>query len=181
MVSKAKGRGRAPAPRRNTDTISNTGQKLKQLHESALTLLYFTKTMSAWRMKLATNRQADTPSWYRYGNLNSQRSHKSRKAMKIGQHHAAQEPTAWRVVSGILAMKTGVRQRQTQQVLCAVVSIVLFFVNVEAANDAVMWCQCLSVYIQVSWIIATRPTCSRIARIIFSFNRAVTRSNEVAE
>ena len=47
MVSMAKGRGRAPAPSRNTDTISNTGEKLKQLHESALILLHFTKTMSS--------------------------------------------------------------------------------------------------------------------------------------
>uniref|UniRef100_M4B8R5 Uncharacterized protein n=1 Tax=Hyaloperonospora arabidopsidis (strain Emoy2) TaxID=559515 RepID=M4B8R5_HYAAE len=110
MVSTAKGRGRAPAPRRNTDTSSNTGEKLKQLHESALRLLHFTKTMS---LRVAhevgnNNHQAVTTSWYRYGNLNSQRR---RKAMKIGQQHAAQETTAWRMISGILAMTTGVRQR----------------------------------------------------------------------
>ena len=83
MVSMAKGRGRAPAPRRNTDTISNTGEKLKQLHESALTLLHLSKTMSS---RVAhevndNNLQAGTTSWYRYGNLNPQRS---RKATKIG-------------------------------------------------------------------------------------------------
>ena len=110
MVSIDKGRGRSPAQRRNTDTISNTGEKLKQLHESALTLLHFTKTMSS---RVAhdvndNNRQAGTTSWYRYGNLNSQRS---RKATKIGQQHTAQEPTAWRMVSGILAMTTGERYR----------------------------------------------------------------------
>ena len=110
MVSVATGHGRVPAPRRNTDTISNTGEKLKQLHESALRLLHFTKTTSS---RVAhevgnNNHQAVTTSWYRYGNLNSQRR---RKAMKIGQQHAAQESTAWRVVSVILAMTTEVRQR----------------------------------------------------------------------
>uniref|UniRef100_M4B2H5 Uncharacterized protein n=1 Tax=Hyaloperonospora arabidopsidis (strain Emoy2) TaxID=559515 RepID=M4B2H5_HYAAE len=129
----AKGRGRAPAPSRNTDTISNTGEKLKQLHESVLTLLNFTKTMSS---RVAhevgdNNRQAGTISWYRYGNLNSQRS---RKALKTGQQHAAQETKAWRLVS-VLAMTTG-----------------------------------------VNWIIATRPTCSKCARIIFLFDRVMARS-----
>ena len=36
MVSMAKGRGRVTAARRNTDKISATGGKPKQLHESAL-------------------------------------------------------------------------------------------------------------------------------------------------
>uniref|UniRef100_A0AAV1TLC0 Uncharacterized protein n=1 Tax=Peronospora matthiolae TaxID=2874970 RepID=A0AAV1TLC0_9STRA len=87
MVSKAKGCGRAPAPCRNADTISNTGEKLKHLHVSALSLLHFTKNMSS-RVKEAgeNNCQAGTTSWYRYGNLNYQRS---REAMKVGQHHAA--------------------------------------------------------------------------------------------
>ena len=111
MVSISKGCGRAPSPaRRNTDTISTTGEKLKQLHESALTLLRFTRTMSSRAADKVgdNNRQAGTTSWYRYGNLNFQRS---RKAMNIGQQHAAQETTAWRVVSGILAMTTGAQQR----------------------------------------------------------------------
>uniref|UniRef100_M4B9L8 Uncharacterized protein n=1 Tax=Hyaloperonospora arabidopsidis (strain Emoy2) TaxID=559515 RepID=M4B9L8_HYAAE len=104
----AKGRGNIPAPRRKTDTISNTGEKLKQLHESALTLLHFTKTMSSRVAHLVgdNSRQAGTTSWYRYGYLNSQCS---RKAIKIGQQDSHQETTARRVVSGILAMKTGVR------------------------------------------------------------------------
>ena len=68
----AKGRGRVPAPRRNTDTISNTREKLNQLHESVLTLLHLTNTMSS---RIAhkvgdNNRQAGTTSWYRYGNRN---------------------------------------------------------------------------------------------------------------
>ena len=45
MVSMVEGRGRSPVPRRNTDKISNTEEKIKQLDESALTLLHFTKTM----------------------------------------------------------------------------------------------------------------------------------------
>uniref|UniRef100_M4C3J7 Uncharacterized protein n=1 Tax=Hyaloperonospora arabidopsidis (strain Emoy2) TaxID=559515 RepID=M4C3J7_HYAAE len=106
MVSIAKGRGRAPAPRRNTNTISNTGEKLKQLHESALALLYFIKTMSLCvAQEVGDNyRQAGTTSWYRYGSLNFQRS---RKAMKIGLQRAAQEATAWREVSDILAWQPG--------------------------------------------------------------------------
>uniref|UniRef100_M4BSE2 ABC transporter domain-containing protein n=1 Tax=Hyaloperonospora arabidopsidis (strain Emoy2) TaxID=559515 RepID=M4BSE2_HYAAE len=79
MVSMAKGRGRVTAARRNTDKISATGGKPKQLHESALALQQFTKTLSS---RVAhevgdNNRPAGTTSWYRYGNRNSHRSRKT--------------------------------------------------------------------------------------------------------
>ncbi|CAI5711115.1 unnamed protein product [Hyaloperonospora brassicae] len=79
MVSMVKGRGRGAVARRNTDTISATGEEPKQLHDSALALQQFTKNLSSRVVHDVSegNRPAGTTSWYRYGNRNSHRSRKT--------------------------------------------------------------------------------------------------------
>eukprot|EP00644_Phytophthora_capsici_P007652 jgi/Phyca11/510992/fgenesh2_kg.PHYCAscaffold_72_\ len=79
MVSMTKSRRRGTAPRRNTDTIGATGEEPKQMHDSALALQQFTKTLSSRVAHDVSdgNRPAGTTSWYRYGNRNSHRSRKT--------------------------------------------------------------------------------------------------------
>uniref|UniRef100_H3GWR7 ABC transporter domain-containing protein n=1 Tax=Phytophthora ramorum TaxID=164328 RepID=H3GWR7_PHYRM len=83
MVSMAKSRRRGTGPRRNTDTIGATGEEPKQMHDSALALQQFTKTLSSRVVHDVGDgtRPAGTTSWYRYGN---RQSHRSRKTSEDG-------------------------------------------------------------------------------------------------